>query len=76
MNYNLLTTPEFDKEVKRISKKYPTLKNDLSILFSSLAENPFQGTALGNHFYKLKLSISGKKAVNRAEQGSSLSYAY
>ena len=62
MSYNLLTTPEFEKEAKRISKKYPSLKNDLKILFSSLIENPIQGFSLGNHFYKLRLAISGKKS--------------
>jgi len=62
MSYDILYTPAFEKETKRLLKKYPSLKTDLSILLSSLAANPLQGISLGNHCYKLRLAISCKKA--------------
>lgn len=50
----------FDKQAKRLVKKYPSLKNDLAELFEALANNPDQGTALGNNFYKIRLAITSK----------------
>jgi len=41
-------------------KKYPSLKQELSELISSLKLNPEQGTPLGNNSFKIRLSISSK----------------
>ena len=41
MNYNIVNTPEFAKEIKKLLKKYPTFKNELVNLKSSLENNPF-----------------------------------
>ncbi len=40
MNYKVDTISVFDKQAKRLSKKYPSLKNDLADLFRSLAVGP------------------------------------
>lgn len=61
MNYKVDTIPLFDKQAKRLSKKYPSLKNDLKILIQKLEENPHHGIALGNNFYKIRLRIASKK---------------
>ncbi|MVN22559.1 type II toxin-antitoxin system RelE/ParE family toxin [Mucilaginibacter arboris] len=60
MSYNVSSIPLFDKQAKRLSKKYPSLKEDLTELLESLAEKPIQGTALGNNFYKIRLPILSK----------------
>ncbi|MEP7167755.1 MAG: type II toxin-antitoxin system RelE/ParE family toxin [Bacteroidota bacterium] len=60
MNYKVYSIPLFDKQAKRLAKKYPSLKNDLDKLIKSLVENPLQGKALGNNFYKIRLAISSK----------------
>jgi hypothetical protein len=60
MNYSVSTIPLFDKQVKRLSKKYPSLKKDLTDLFDLLEINPKQGKALGNNFYKVRISITSK----------------
>lgn len=60
MNYKVDTILLFDKQAKRLSKKYPSLKNDLAALIKELAEEPEQGTALGNNFYKIRLAITAK----------------
>lgn len=60
MNFEIRTTTRFRKEFKRLSKKYPSLKNDLTNLADLLANNPRSGTALGKNFYKLRLKISSK----------------
>ena len=60
MSYSVSTIPLFDKQVKRLAKKYPSLKKDLSGLFDDLETNPKQGKAIGNNFYKIRLSITSK----------------
>ena len=60
MNYRIKSIPVFDKQFKRLATRYPSLKNDLIKLIESLAGNPKQGKALGNNFYKIRLSIASK----------------
>lgn len=60
MSYNVSSIPLFDKQAKRLAKKYPSLKNDLAQLLQSLADEPQQGKHLGNNFYKIRLSIASK----------------
>jgi len=60
MSYNISTISLFDKQVKRLAKKYPSIKNDLIELIEILSDNPELGTSLGNNFYKIRLSISSK----------------
>lgn len=60
MNYKVDTIPVFDKQAKRLSKKYPSLKKDLTALVNSLVTEPEQGTPLGSSFYKIRLAITAK----------------
>ena len=60
MSYKVKTISIFEKQARRLSRKYPSLKNDLLQLIKSLKENPGQGTALGNQCYKIRLAIKSK----------------
>lgn len=60
MKYNLLAVPTFRKELKRLSKKYASLKSDLIILFESLEVKPNQGIYIGYDCYKIRIAISSK----------------
>jgi mRNA-degrading endonuclease RelE of RelBE toxin-antitoxin system len=60
MSYKVKFISKFEKELKRLSKKYPSLKSDFSSLLQSLKQNPSQGTSLGNDCYKVRLAISSK----------------
>jgi mRNA-degrading endonuclease RelE of RelBE toxin-antitoxin system len=60
MSYKILPTLRFQKEVKRLLKKYPSLKNDLADLIDQLIENPELGIALGNNCFKIRLAIASK----------------
>jgi mRNA-degrading endonuclease RelE of RelBE toxin-antitoxin system len=48
MSYKIKTTPKFEKELKRLAKKYPSLKSEYPELVANLKEKPDQGIALGN----------------------------
>lgn len=60
MSYKIYITTPFEKELKKLSKKYPSLKDDFSKLVSSLKTNPKQGTPLGKNCYKIRLAITSK----------------
>ncbi|MBN3583723.1 type II toxin-antitoxin system RelE/ParE family toxin [Algoriphagus aestuarii] len=60
MNYEVAAIPNFRKELKKLAKKYPSLKEDFSILIQELQENPFQGTPLGKNCFKIRMAISSK----------------
>jgi mRNA-degrading endonuclease RelE of RelBE toxin-antitoxin system len=36
MNYNILTIPPFDRQLKKLCKKYPSLKKEFLELIESL----------------------------------------
>jgi len=60
MSYKVKFIPKFEKELKRLANKYPSLKSDFSLLLQSLKENPSQGISLGNECYKIRMAISSK----------------
>jgi hypothetical protein len=60
MKYNVTTIPNFEKQYKRLWKKYPSLFEDVNALIESLESNPLQGSSLGNGLYKVRLSVTSK----------------
>ena len=60
MSYSIKTIPRFERDLKRLTKKYPSLKTEYINLVQSLKESPNQGPALGNQCYKIRLSIASK----------------
>lgn len=60
MNYKVVSTLYFDKELKKLAKKYPSIKDDILLLVEELGENPTKGTSLGKNCYKIRLAIKSK----------------
>lgn len=50
----------FDKELKRLSKKYRSILNDYNKLIEELENNPFAGIDLGNGLRKVRMAIASK----------------
>ncbi len=65
MSYKLTSTSQFDRQLKRLSKKYASIKIDVAALGELLKDDPTQGTALGQSCYKIRLNISAKKRGKR-----------
>ena len=61
MSYNIFPTQRFEKEIKRLIKKYPSLKEEFSELINQVSSSPDKGVFIGNNCYKIRLSISSKK---------------
>jgi mRNA-degrading endonuclease RelE of RelBE toxin-antitoxin system len=49
MSYKILPTSKFVKELKRLSKKYPSLKKEIARLAEELHKNHLVGVALGSN---------------------------
>ena len=60
MKYNVLTIPPFDKQLKRLAKKYASLKEEYNALIDKLEENPQEGVSLGNNCFKIRLAVASK----------------
>jgi mRNA-degrading endonuclease RelE of RelBE toxin-antitoxin system len=60
MNYNVIATPRFKRDIKKLAKKYISLKSEYANLINDLETNPEQGVSLGNNCYKIRISISSK----------------
>ena len=66
MNYQIVTTRDFESNFKRLSKKYRSLGNDYEILIGNLLANPEMGDDLGNNTRKVRMAITSK---NRGKSG-------
>lgn len=60
MSYKVKTISVFEKQAKKLSKKYSSLKKELFELVQKLKIDPKQGTPIGNHCYKVRLAIASK----------------
>lgn len=60
MSYNVKTIDIFEKQAKRLIKKYSSLKIELIELVQELKENPQQGSAIGRSCFKIRIAISSK----------------
>ena len=60
MSYSVVASDNFKKEAKRLSKKYPSLRTELTVLGEELTQNPTLGVSLGNNVFKIRLAIASK----------------
>lgn len=49
MSYSVKSIEVFERQAKKLVKKYPSLKFELLALVKVLKENPDQGTAVGRN---------------------------
>jgi mRNA-degrading endonuclease RelE of RelBE toxin-antitoxin system len=60
MSYKIIPTPNFEKSLKRLAKRYRSIKTDFNEFIQSLKDNPLQGTELTPGIRKIRMSISSK----------------
>jgi mRNA-degrading endonuclease RelE of RelBE toxin-antitoxin system len=73
MSYKVITIPPFRNELKRLAKKYPSLKKEYADLIQNLESDPDLGQPLGKNCYKIRLSIASK---NRGKSGGARIITY
>lgn len=75
MSYNIIPTKLFDKEIKRLAKKFPSLKNDFAELIAQITDNPQTGTFIGNNCFKIRMAI-GSKGKGKSAGARVITYFY
>lgn len=60
MSCKIRTSSKFDKDLKKLSKRYSSFRLDIMELATQLAENPFMGTDLGGGARKVRMRIRSK----------------
>ncbi len=60
MSFSIITTDFFERELKHLAKKYPSIKKDMTALTEQLLQKPATGTPVGNDCYKIRLAITSK----------------
>ena len=60
MSYEVKSIAVFEKQTKRLVKKYVSLKKELLILVKELKENPRQGKPIGKSCFKIRIAIASK----------------
>jgi mRNA-degrading endonuclease RelE of RelBE toxin-antitoxin system len=60
MNYKVATIDDFERDFKRLFKKYRSLKADVAALKEELLKNPTMGDQLGANSYKVRMAITSK----------------
>lgn len=66
MSFNIKIIHKFGKELKALTKKYPSLKAEYNSLITLLEIDPYQGIPIGQQCYKIRIAISSK---NKGKSG-------
>jgi mRNA-degrading endonuclease RelE of RelBE toxin-antitoxin system len=75
MNYKIVSTYNFERELKRLAKKHRSIKTDLLELGEQLEKNPILGDEVIQNCYKIRMAISSK---NKGKSGGArvITYVY
>lgn len=60
MEYRIKTARSFEKELKRLGKRYASITDDYACLLDELHTNPQLGTDLGGGVRKIRMRIASK----------------
>jgi len=60
VKHRVIPTPEFEKELRPLLKRYRSLGKDLFKLEKELELRPHTGNGLGHGLYKVRLAITSK----------------
>ena len=60
MSYEIQTTKDFERSLKKLSKRYRSLYEDYGKFLDSLQDNPFQGVELYPNIRKIRMAIASK----------------
>jgi len=60
MNFEVLYTNSFGRELKQLAKRYRSIKEDVEEVVTALEKDPVQGTPIGHNCYKIRLAITSK----------------
>ncbi len=73
MSYNILLTRRFEKELKRLVKKFPSLRDEYAKLIQEITEDPKTGVFVSNNCYKIRVPVQSK---GRGKSGGARAITY
>ncbi len=73
MCYNIYPTPDFKKQLKKLSKKYSSIKDDIKKLIELLEIEPTTGIKIYNNVFKIRMAIS---STNKGKSGGARIITY
>ena len=56
MDYNIITTEKFERQTKKLYKKYISIVSDIEKIANQILEDYQSGISLGNNTYKIRLT--------------------
>jgi mRNA-degrading endonuclease RelE of RelBE toxin-antitoxin system len=74
MNYNVISTQRFSTEIKRLQKKYPSIKEEFAQLIELLENNPITVCLLEKTVIKSGSQLLQKAKVKVVVPGLSLMF--
>lgn len=60
MNYDIISTTPFERQLKKLAKKHKSLKEDIAPIINELEVNPALGTSVGYIVRKFQNEIVSK----------------
>ena len=60
MNVSVIATPNFEREAKKLIRKYRSLKIELAQLISALDEDPRKGKSIAENVFKIRVAVKSK----------------
>lgn len=60
MSFEVKSIGVFERQARRLTKKYISLKSELWELIKGLKEHPEAGTPIGHNCYKIRIAIKSK----------------
>lgn len=73
MSFEVRTTPDFERSLKRVAKKHRSIREDISALIQQLEQEPHLGVQLRTNLYKIRLNIS---SLNKGKSGGARVITY
>ncbi len=73
MSFEVKYTTDFEHSLKRIAKKYRSIRDDISKLISQLEQEPRTGIQLRTNLYKIRLNVSSS---NKGKSGGARVITY
>ena len=60
MSCRISYLPEFERELKRLAKRYRSMKDDYASLLKQIKDNPAAGIDMGDGIRKIRMAITAK----------------
>ena len=60
MKVKIYTEKEFERQLRKLSKKYRSMLDDYDAFLTGLEQDPYQGTSLGKGVRKVRMAIASK----------------